>query len=218
MKKGQSTLEYVFLIGVGAAALIAMLVYIGRGLQGNLRNQAEQLGAQQYAPGKTTIHNTEIKVGNDKSSLGSSTTTVHGNLTQSTSEGFTVNGVQYPSLDSLKASLAAKKTVMDNAIAGYQAAIKSEGEAEAAAFSGAGSYPGFAGYDGTWKMPQDLVIKKAKLQAVIDTYNQAVDVLNAALNAWAGSRTPDKTTSGSSSSESGSSTTTKKRNEALGDL
>jgi hypothetical protein len=205
-----------------------MMVYIGRGLQGNLRNQAGQLGAQQYDPGKTTIHNTEIKVGNDKSSLGSSTTTVHGNLTQSTSEGFMVDGVQYPSLDSLKEAMDTAKTAVNNAIAGYQTAIKDEGEVQAATFPGSGSYPGFAGYDGSWDFPSGFVDLEGNpiiaademesLYGAIDAYNQAVNALNAAQNAWNNSRTPDKTTSGSSSSESGSSTTTKTKNEALGDL
>ncbi len=47
--RAQATLEYVFLIGLVAAAVAAMLVYISRGFQGNLRVQADQMG-EQYSP------------------------------------------------------------------------------------------------------------------------------------------------------------------------
>jgi hypothetical protein len=62
MKKGQSTLEYVYLIAVAAVALAAMLVYMSRGFQGHIRDQADQIGAGQYEPGITTsITNGEVK-------------------------------------------------------------------------------------------------------------------------------------------------------------
>lgn len=50
MRRGQTTLEYVYLIGVAAAALFVMLIYIGRGMQGNIRASANQLGEDQYSP------------------------------------------------------------------------------------------------------------------------------------------------------------------------
>jgi Flp pilus assembly pilin Flp len=80
MKRGQTTLEYILLIGVFAAALIAMLVYVGRGHQGNLRSHAEQLGAGQYAPGNTKINNGASKKIVSTARAGSSTTVNHGNL------------------------------------------------------------------------------------------------------------------------------------------
>lgn len=52
-RKGQSTLEYVILIGFVVAALIAMGVYMKRGLQGRLRESTDQIG-QQYSAGNTT--------------------------------------------------------------------------------------------------------------------------------------------------------------------
>jgi hypothetical protein len=82
MKQGQTTLEYILLIGLFAAGLIAMLVYVGRGHQGNLRSQAEQLGANQYAPGKTTINNNETKIAASTNNAGSSTTTVYGSVNE----------------------------------------------------------------------------------------------------------------------------------------
>lgn len=55
MKRGQSTLEYVCIIGVAAAALIASLVYIKRGFEGKIRTQADQLG-DQYSPTNMRTH------------------------------------------------------------------------------------------------------------------------------------------------------------------
>jgi hypothetical protein len=51
--KGQSTLEYVILLGFVIAALIAMGVYMKRGAQGQLREASDRIG-QQYEAGKTT--------------------------------------------------------------------------------------------------------------------------------------------------------------------
>ncbi|MEK7308299.1 MAG: hypothetical protein AAB089_04440 [Nitrospirota bacterium] len=58
MRRAQTTLEYVFLIGIVAAALIAILAYVSRGFQGKLRNQADEMG-EQYSPGHTDIDITE---------------------------------------------------------------------------------------------------------------------------------------------------------------
>lgn len=52
-RKGQSTLEYVILIGFVVAAIIAMGVYMKRGIQGKLRESADQVG-EQYSAGNTT--------------------------------------------------------------------------------------------------------------------------------------------------------------------
>jgi uncharacterized protein (UPF0333 family) len=52
-KRGQSTLEYALLIGVIVAALIAMQVYMKRGVQGKIRDATDQIG-EQYSPGYTT--------------------------------------------------------------------------------------------------------------------------------------------------------------------
>ncbi|MFA5092494.1 MAG: hypothetical protein WC543_00920 [Candidatus Omnitrophota bacterium] len=51
--KAQSTLEYVILIGFVVAALIAMGVYMKRGVQGKIRDSSDQIG-EQYEAGKTT--------------------------------------------------------------------------------------------------------------------------------------------------------------------
>ena len=56
-KRGQSTLEYAVLIVVIIAALIAMQVYLKRGIQGGLREKSDQIG-DQYSPGYTTTNMT----------------------------------------------------------------------------------------------------------------------------------------------------------------
>lgn len=59
--RGQSTVEYAVLIAVLVGALIAMQVYLKRGMSGHLRNASDSIG-EQYAPGKTTSNYTlEIK-------------------------------------------------------------------------------------------------------------------------------------------------------------
>lgn len=65
-KWAQATLEYVLVIGVVAAAIIAILIFVSRGFQGNLRVQADQMG-EQYAPGgmNTDITQNSIVTLND---------------------------------------------------------------------------------------------------------------------------------------------------------
>ena len=68
--RGQSTLEYVILVGFVVAALIAMGVYMKRGFQGRFKESTDQVG-QQYSPGNTTsnyttatdVHQVETVVG-----------------------------------------------------------------------------------------------------------------------------------------------------------
>lgn len=52
-KRAQSILEYAVIVGVVVAGLLAMQVYIKRGLEGKLRSSADDIG-EQYAPGNTT--------------------------------------------------------------------------------------------------------------------------------------------------------------------
>ena len=52
-KRAQSTLEYALMIAVVVGALIAMQVYVKRGLQGKLKDSTDQIG-EQYSPGYTT--------------------------------------------------------------------------------------------------------------------------------------------------------------------
>jgi uncharacterized protein (UPF0333 family) len=57
--KGQSTLEYVILIGFVVAALIAIGVYMKRGIQGRLKESSDQVG-DQYSAGNTTAKYTTV--------------------------------------------------------------------------------------------------------------------------------------------------------------
>ncbi len=52
IRKGQSTLEYGILIAVVVGALIAMSIYMKRGLQGRLRSSSDDIG-EQYSAGQT---------------------------------------------------------------------------------------------------------------------------------------------------------------------
>ena len=61
MRRGQTTLEYVYLIGIAAVALVAMLVYISRGFQGRLRANANLVG-EQYSPGNMSTNMTQTSV------------------------------------------------------------------------------------------------------------------------------------------------------------
>lgn len=54
-KRGQSTLEYAVIIAVIVGALIAMQVYIKRGVQGRLRQAADDIG-EQFSAGYTSTN------------------------------------------------------------------------------------------------------------------------------------------------------------------
>jgi len=80
MKRAQSTLEISFLIGVVAVAITAMLAYINRGFQGNIRTSADQIGSGHYEPGKVTkATNSEIKDTTSSIVSTSKTTIQYGN-------------------------------------------------------------------------------------------------------------------------------------------
>lgn len=90
-RKGQSILEYVVVIAVIIAAVIAMGIYMKRGTMGKLRESSDDIGAQ-FQPfmtsGNTTIsvsgNVTRSTAGN--ASIGSdSTTTIFGDYSQTRS-------------------------------------------------------------------------------------------------------------------------------------
>ncbi|MCX5714626.1 MAG: hypothetical protein NT033_07470 [Candidatus Omnitrophica bacterium] len=60
---GQSTAEYAVLLAVMAAALLAMQVYVKRGLQGRIRNLSDQLSTYHYEPGRTISSYTTQQTG-----------------------------------------------------------------------------------------------------------------------------------------------------------
>lgn len=79
MRRAQTNLEYSYLIGIVAVAIIAILAYMSRGFQGNLRTLSEQVEAGAYAPGNTTVNNAETKRTQSTVVSTSTTTTTYGN-------------------------------------------------------------------------------------------------------------------------------------------
>jgi hypothetical protein len=53
-KRGQSFQEYAILIALAATAFIAMQAYMKRGVQGRLRDLANQISPKQYEASDTT--------------------------------------------------------------------------------------------------------------------------------------------------------------------
>lgn len=63
---GQSTTEYAVLLAVVAAALVAMQVYIKRGIQGRIRDLADQITplSEHYESGQTDTNSITTQSGN----------------------------------------------------------------------------------------------------------------------------------------------------------
>jgi uncharacterized protein (UPF0333 family) len=76
-KRGQSTLEYAVLIVVIIAALVAMQVYLKRGVQGRMRESADQIG-EPFSPGYTVSNRvtTTFAQSQEVSDAYSTTTTI----------------------------------------------------------------------------------------------------------------------------------------------
>lgn len=53
-RKGQSILEYAMIIAVVVAALLAIQIYMKRGVQGKLRSSVDDIGGQ-FDAGKTKV-------------------------------------------------------------------------------------------------------------------------------------------------------------------
>lgn len=71
-KKAQSTLEYAVVIAVVVGALIAIQIYMKRGVQGKLRESADQVGEQFEAS------DTEVDITTDQTGTTIQTTTTDG--------------------------------------------------------------------------------------------------------------------------------------------
>lgn len=71
-KRGQSTLEYAILIVIVIGALIAIQVYIKRGIQGRLKSATDDIG-DQYSPGNTNISITTTTVSKTRDTFGAGT-------------------------------------------------------------------------------------------------------------------------------------------------
>ncbi len=53
--RGQSTLEYAVLISIVVGALVAMQIYMKRGLEGKIHESTNQIG-EQFEAGKTIVY------------------------------------------------------------------------------------------------------------------------------------------------------------------
>lgn len=138
MRRAQAILEYAYLIGIVAAAIIVMLAYISRGFQGNLRTLTEQVGAGAYAPGNTTVNNAETRHTLSTVISESTAKTTYGNG-QSENLAMHENSEQQKSLradllvlraakktatgsalDNINTQISAKTTELNNLVAAYK--------------------------------------------------------------------------------------------------
>ncbi len=61
-QKGQSTLEYAMIIAIVAAGLIAMQIYMKRGVEGKMKESTDSIG-QQFDADNTVTSTTTNRVG-----------------------------------------------------------------------------------------------------------------------------------------------------------
>ena len=222
MRRGQSILEYVFLVGVGAAALIVMLVYVGRSLQGGLRTQADQLGAGQYAPGKTHIDNSETKTLVASDSAGSSTTVRYGNMNEPMQE-VNADGTKGKTYDQLIEDINAKQKAIEDKEKEFGPAVVEDATTGGEVNRAGGDIfdPSTGGVDEV-NAAQEALYKEIagevneKGEKVKEGLSDRIKKLEEARAAVP--RTPDETSTSSYSSASGKTVDSKHTEETLGNL
>ncbi len=64
--RGQSTLEYAIIIMVVVGALLAMQIYMKRGLEGKLKDSSDNIGAQYSAGNVSSSHTTTTSTSSDE--------------------------------------------------------------------------------------------------------------------------------------------------------
>jgi uncharacterized protein (UPF0333 family) len=84
-KRGQIVQEYVVLLALVVAAFIAMQVYVKRGVQGRLRDLANQISSKQYEPTDTTSLTSINRTGSSTEGERSGTYAISGSDTTTTS-------------------------------------------------------------------------------------------------------------------------------------
>jgi len=89
--KGQSTLEYAMIIAVVVGALLAINIYMKRGLQGRLRESADQIG-DQFDANATTITRNTTHTGTTVQTVTAGTTTSNTSGENRTESGSDVVG------------------------------------------------------------------------------------------------------------------------------
>ncbi|MFA5089044.1 MAG: hypothetical protein WC552_08460, partial [Candidatus Omnitrophota bacterium] len=91
-RKGQSTVEYAILIVVIIGALLAIQVYLKRGLQGRIKQAADDIG-DQYSPGNANqmiVTKTYSKTNETFTKGASKKTLLDKEYTNRTTSGFAV--------------------------------------------------------------------------------------------------------------------------------
>ena len=209
MRRGQTTLEYVLLIGIAAAGIIAVIVYVSRGHQGNLRSQAEQLSTEQYAPGKTTVDNSQSKNLASIYTSTSSTTVKYGNMNEPI-RGWvslcpTCSQVEL-SYEDVSGYIRGQWVVIYELRDEYEKLLVPEGS-DGAAYVRQNGLPWTSSL-----LDQKLI----ELNTAHTVMNNLVDAANAMYEAWS-ERTKDQSSSGSYSSETGTEKIHKQIDETLGD-
>lgn len=86
---GQNTLEYVVVIAMVAAALVAMQFYVKRSVQGKLRQSTDEIG-QQFEAGQTSVTSTRGRTGKTVQTAANGVTTTA--INASTPETVTESG------------------------------------------------------------------------------------------------------------------------------
>ena len=208
MKRGQTTLEYIFLVGVVAVGIIAVITYVSRGHQGNLRSEADQLSAMQYAPGNTNIDNSQTKGLRSTAFAASQTTVKHGDMNKRNTD--------------LADKLTERSDFLKNTV--YKLNQDWENLVDTEALAQAKIYrDGTINWDPDpgpmWQPPTGGL---TKIEEDMATADDTLKVLNDAADAldknFIKPKNQDQTTSGVSSSENGRVTTSTSISETLGDL
>ncbi len=86
---GQSTMEYAVLLALVAAAIVGMQIYVRRGIQGRIKNLANEISPEHYEAGTTISNSTTIQSGRTVSKYEDGATTASQNetVTRTSEEG-----------------------------------------------------------------------------------------------------------------------------------
>lgn len=91
-KKSQTFQEYVILLAIVVTAFVAMQVYMKRGVQGRLKDLANQISTKQYEPEDTTSETSVSRTGTSTETENLGTYTV--NSSDSTDTAYTSTTVE----------------------------------------------------------------------------------------------------------------------------
>jgi len=225
MRRGQSTLEYILLVGIAAVGLIVMLVYVSRGHQGSLRSQADQLGAGQYAPANTKINNRDAKSLTRNEQSSSATVTKHSDHPVGELDKELAGDPDDTENMENQQGLLSRIGKLDAYIYGLYVEWEETVVPEAVGEDGLGGEAakvrgGMWGWvqptaDGSITYIETTYIPNGET-SLAKLVGEVTDHFDTSKPGHWPERKPDKTTSGSSSAERGTTNTYKQTNETLG--